>query len=267
MIPEGWQHETQVRLWTLSYDGANRPEPLAITAAGAAVAVSDVPMAKPVAGVSVGWLSAGEGAAPGPVINPTAQQMASSRLDLVLAGTQDAVLMIEGFADFLSDEEMLRAVAAGHAAVAAMCAQVATWADGGARARPKKFDTLASPPLGIDAAVDRVAGEGLAEASRLHSKKERYAALDQLRAKAMAALAAPGGGPGGPGALASSSAAASAPASSSSASSASFPLSSPWATLRNSFGRTPSRLTPSIRLGGFGPYRGCRASGFGSSTA
>lgn len=102
MIAAGWPHSVQVLQWVMSYDFDHSPEPLAITAAGAALALSDVPMKKAVAGVRVGQVD-GEF-----VVNPTVGQMESSTLDLIMAGTRDAVLMIEGFCDFLTEDEMLK---------------------------------------------------------------------------------------------------------------------------------------------------------------
>lgn len=123
MFAKGWSNETQVLQWVLSYDGSSQPEPLAITAAAAALLVSDIPLKKAVAGVRVALL--------GPdlwVVNPSAAQMAASRLDLVMAGTRDAVLMIEGFCDFLTEEQMVEAVGVGAAAISAMCEQMEAWA-------------------------------------------------------------------------------------------------------------------------------------------
>lgn len=101
MIASGWPHSVQVLQWVLSYDFVHSPEPLAITAAGAALALSDVPMKNVVAGVRVGQVDGKF------VVNPTVGQMESSTLDLVIAGTREAVLMIEGFCDFLTEDEML----------------------------------------------------------------------------------------------------------------------------------------------------------------
>lgn len=123
MFAKGWSNETQVLSdmhchvaatnhiyqvlsWVLSYDGVHPTEPLAITAAGAALLLSDIPFTKAVAGVRIGLLPDANGAEAF-VVNPTVDQMAASRLDLVLAGTADAVLMIEGFCDFLTEEQML----------------------------------------------------------------------------------------------------------------------------------------------------------------
>lgn len=102
VVADGWPHSTQVLQWVVSYDSIHAPEPLAITAAGAAMYISEVPMKRAVAGVRVGLLS-GRGF----VVNPTVNEMEESRLDLVMAGTVEAVLMIEGFCDFLTEAEML----------------------------------------------------------------------------------------------------------------------------------------------------------------
>lgn len=131
MLPKEWAVDTQVLSWLMSYDGQHQPEPLAITAAGTAMAISgmvrvmqcccvkspicgnaemiavfvDIPLSKAVAGVHVGFVDGSF------VVNPTAQQLADSSLDLVMAGTADAILMIEGFCDFLSEAQMLEVCA------------------------------------------------------------------------------------------------------------------------------------------------------------
>lgn len=87
---------------------------------------TDIPLKKAVAGVRVALLGAPRSGLW--VVNPTAAQMAASRLDLVMAGTKDAVLMIEGFCDFLSEEEMLEGIGAGAKAIAGMCEQMEAWA-------------------------------------------------------------------------------------------------------------------------------------------
>ena len=183
MIPKGWAYDTQVLEWVLSYDGVRSTDALAITAASAALAVSDVPLSKPVAGCRVGWLP-GEDA---PRVNPTVAQMADSRLDLVLAGTEDAVMMIEGYGDFLTVDEMLLAIERGHEAVAKACAQISDWARrvGKEKARERMLET----PEGVDDAVARAVGEELAEAMAIAQKQVRGAAVEKVRNKAVVALA------------------------------------------------------------------------------
>ena len=183
MIPKGWAYDTQVLEWVLSYDGVRSTDALAITAASAALAVSDVPLSKPVAGCRVGWLP-GEDA---PRVNPTVAQMADSRLDLVLAGTEDAVMMIEGYGDFLTVDEMLLAIERGHEAVAKACAQISDWSQrvGKEKARERMLET----PAGVDDAVARAVGEELAEAMAIAQKQVRGAAVEKVRNKAVVALA------------------------------------------------------------------------------
>ncbi|KAL2565123.1 hypothetical protein AAZX31_19G104700 [Glycine max] len=108
-MPKGFYHETQILSWVLSYDGLHSPDSLAITAAGIAVALSEVPMSKAVAGVRVGLVGDKY------IVNPTTEEMEHSELDLLLAGTDNAILMIEGYSNFLPEEKLLKAVEVGQA--------------------------------------------------------------------------------------------------------------------------------------------------------
>ena len=83
----------------------------------------DIPFTRAVAGVQVGLIPN-----VGLVVNPTAAQMVDSTLDLMMAGTTDAVLMIEGFCDFLTDEQMVEAIALGQQAISEICTQMQGWA-------------------------------------------------------------------------------------------------------------------------------------------
>ena len=183
MIPKGWAYDTQILEWVLSYDGARSTDALAITAASCAAAISDVPLKKPIAGVRVGLL-------PGetePLINPTCEQMERSRLDLVLAGTEDAVMMIEGFGDFLTVEEMLYAVEKGHEAVASACRDIEAWAKDVGRVKNEAAVLVA--PEGVDDAVRALVGAELAEAMAISVKQKRGAAVEGIRARAIESLA------------------------------------------------------------------------------
>lgn len=183
MIPKGWAYDTQILEWVLSYDGERSTDALAITAASAAAAISDVPLKKPIAGVRVGLL-------PGetePLINPTCEQMERSRLDLVLAGTEDAVMMIEGFGDFLTVEEMLYAVEKGHEAVASACRDIEAWAKDVGRVKNEAAVLVA--PEGVDDAVRALVGAELAEAMAISVKQTRGAAVEGIRARAIESLA------------------------------------------------------------------------------
>jgi polyribonucleotide nucleotidyltransferase len=167
----------------LAWGGDRPPDALAITAAGAAAAISDIPFSKPVAGVRVAWLRGADA----PLVNPTTDQMADSVLDLVLAGTADAVLMIEGYCDFLTEPQLLLAVEVGHAAVRVACAAIAEWVV--RVGKPKALDRLASPPAGLAEAVTSLASSDLDIAFRLTGKQERGLALAAVHERVTAALA------------------------------------------------------------------------------
>lgn len=115
LFPKGFYNEVQVIITTFSIDMVNDPGSLAIVGASAALALSDLPFAGPVGAVQVGHLDGQL------VINPAMGEMENSRLDLVVAGTKDAVLMVEAGADELSEDEMLDAVTQGHAVCKQIC--------------------------------------------------------------------------------------------------------------------------------------------------
>ena len=115
LIADGWRHETQLLSWVISYDGIRSCDPLAITASATALYLSDIPLDKPVAAAEVGYIDNKF------VLNPTKVDMEKSRLHLTVAGTKDAVLMIEGAADFLPESLMMEAVQFGHEAIKTLC--------------------------------------------------------------------------------------------------------------------------------------------------
>ena len=108
LFVEGFKNETQVIVTVLSHDMENDPDILALVAASAALTLSGVPFLGPIAAARVGLIG-GEF-----VLNPMLDEMAESALDLVVAGTQDAVMMVELEAKELSEKQMLEAVMFGH---------------------------------------------------------------------------------------------------------------------------------------------------------
>ncbi|GMH40287.1 hypothetical protein BSKO_08191 [Bryopsis sp. KO-2023] len=173
LFMDGWVNETQVLEWVVSFDGEHLPEPLAITAAGAALAISDIPLAKAVAGVRVGWIE-GEG----PVVNPTLEQLENSKLDLLLAGTADAVIMIEGYADFLSEEDMMKAIDLGVKAVNSAADQIAKWAE--QVGKQKLIDYLIPCPSSLVDTLDSFCGLELKEVFKEWEKKVRGAQMKEI---------------------------------------------------------------------------------------
>ncbi|MEC7266896.1 MAG: polyribonucleotide nucleotidyltransferase, partial [Pseudomonadota bacterium] len=108
LFVKGFKNETQVIATVLSHDLENDPDVVAMVAVSAALTISGVPFRGPVGGARVGYID-GEY-----VLNPTIDQMQETSLDLVVAGTSDAVLMVESEANELSEEIMLGAVMFGH---------------------------------------------------------------------------------------------------------------------------------------------------------
>jgi len=169
MIADGWQHDTQILTWVMSYDKVHSPEALSICSASAAMCVSEVPMAKPVAGVEVGLV---DGVL---TVNPTKQQMANSSLQLTVAGTKEGILMIEGAADFLPESTMMEALKLGHAAVGEICDAIGAFQAHVGTA--KKTDTLRKPPTDLLNAMDGLYGDRLAEALSIGDKHDRGRAV------------------------------------------------------------------------------------------
>lgn len=149
LVRPGWSHETQLLSWVLSYDGVRSCDPLAILASATALYLSDVPLEKAVAAVQVGMDKEGN-----LIMHPTIEQMEVSPLNLIVAGTEDAVLMIEGAADFLPEDKMIQAVQFGHDAIQTLCQGLNALRD--AVGVEKKLDTLRVSPEGLQEKIDEL---------------------------------------------------------------------------------------------------------------
>jgi len=108
LFPKGFKNETQVTVTVLSYDQENDPDVVAFVAASAALTLSGLPFLGPIGGARVGEIDGKL------VLNPLIQDMAQSKLDLMIVGTSDAIMMIESEASELSEERMLEALMFGH---------------------------------------------------------------------------------------------------------------------------------------------------------
>jgi polyribonucleotide nucleotidyltransferase len=180
MFEEGYYNDTQVLTYVLSYDGVHAPDPLAICAASAALVISDIPLIKPVGAVRVGHV---EGKL---IVNPTVEEMSRSRLDLILAGTDEAILMIEGYSDFLTEEEILEAIDEGHEAIRSICTGLLDWQR--EIGKPKFRDDLYRTPEGLEDKITALIGANLEKAVRLAAKAEREDTLNKLREEVLAVL-------------------------------------------------------------------------------
>ena len=179
----------------MSYDPTAPTEPLSITAAAASLLLSEIPLVRAVAGMRVGRLP--DGAL---ILNPTEDEMAVSDLDLMLAGTSEAVLMIEGFGDEISEEEMVRAVALGQEAIARVCEQLETWAAAVGKGKREVSDDVRPE---VVKHVTKLSEAKLKDVLRLQlKKKERGAKCEEIRQEGIRAiLSSSGEGEGGRGGL------------------------------------------------------------------
>jgi len=182
MFEEGYHNEVQVLSYVFSYDNIHAPDVLAICASSAALAISDIPLVKPVGAVRVGLINKQF------IINPTADEIKQSELDLVLAGTEDAILMIEGFSNFLTEELVLEAIELGHAAIREICLAISGWAQ--KVGKPKNKEMLRRIPQEITHAVHNAAATLLESALRISKKQEREKTLAAIKAEVLASLLA-----------------------------------------------------------------------------
>ncbi|MCA9081487.1 MAG: polyribonucleotide nucleotidyltransferase, partial [Planctomycetaceae bacterium] len=115
LFPKSFTDEVQVQINVLSYDGENEPDVWAINGASAALSIAPLPFQGPIAGVRVGMID-GEF-----VLFPTCEQLAESSLDLIVAGSMESILMIEGFGNQIPEEDMVDALMFGHKAIRQIC--------------------------------------------------------------------------------------------------------------------------------------------------
>jgi len=181
LFPKGFTHEVQVILTVISYDPQINPDIPAMIGASAAVSISGLPFAGPIGAARVGYIDGNY------VLNPTTSQMESSQLDLVVAGTENAVLMVESEAGELPEDVMLGSVMFGHEQQQAVIGAIKEFA-----ARVNNPPMQWSAPEENTALLDAVAsaaGERITAAYKIADKLERYAALDALRADIVDQLA------------------------------------------------------------------------------
>ena len=179
LFPEGYRNEVQVIVTVLSHDLENDPDVLSIVAVSAALTLSGIPFMGPVGGARVGYIN---GALK---LNPTIEEMKSSDLDLVVAGTGDAVLMVESEAKELSEETMLEAVMTGHRGFQPVIDAIIRLAE---RAAKDPRDFAQSDRSAVEKAVSDIAEAELREAYKITAKQERYKAVDAVKAKVTATL-------------------------------------------------------------------------------
>ncbi len=179
LFADGYKNETQVVVTVLSHDLENDPDVVGMVAASAALTLSGVPFMGPIAAARVGYANGNY------VLNPLVEDVKTSQLDLVVAGTADAVLMVESEAHELAEDVMLGAVMFGHRSFQPVIDAIIRLAERAAK-EPRDF---AAPNIAeIEKAVLEIGESELREAYKITVKQDRYAAVDAVKAKVMAAL-------------------------------------------------------------------------------
>jgi polyribonucleotide nucleotidyltransferase len=181
LFVKGFKNETQVIATVISHDLENDADVVAMVAVSAALTISGIPFQGPIGGARVGFID-GEY-----VLNPTLDQMEDSELDLVVAGTSDAVLMVESEANELSEDVMLGAVMHGHKGfqpVIDACVRMAEKAAKEPREVPQTDDSE------LKAKVSGLASSGLEAAYQQADKQSRQSAIAELRDTVNAELVA-----------------------------------------------------------------------------
>ena len=180
LFPEGFYNEINAIAQVLSYDGENEPDILALVAASAAMTISGVPFMGPIGAARVGYLN-GEY-----ILNPTDEQVAEGDLDLVVAATYDAVMMVESEANELSEEIMLGAVLFAHDACKEVVKAIIKLAEQAAKepwAMAEQADLSAAKDK-----LKKLIGKDIAAAYKLTDKSARSNALNAARAAAKEAF-------------------------------------------------------------------------------
>jgi polyribonucleotide nucleotidyltransferase len=181
LFPEGFINDVQVVASVLSVNSEVDPDIASLLGASAALAISGMPFLGPIGAARVGYLGGKY------VLNPTATQLAESKLDLVVAGTQEGVLMVESEADGLDEDIMLGAVVFGHEQM-----QVAIKAinELSAEAGKAKWTWVAPQPnIELKDAVSAIAEKNLVAAYALTEKQQRYAKIGEIKTATLEALA------------------------------------------------------------------------------
>ena len=181
LFPESFLNETQIMATVISAEEDNDPGILAMIGASAALEVSDIPFLGPIAGVKVGRVDGQF------VCNPTVEQQKKSDMEVVVAASRDAVIMVEGSAAEVSEGDLLEAIFFGHAAVQPLIeAQVQLRTMAGV---PKREVVANSADETLKARVKELAYASIKDAVRIKSKQERHNRIDAVTAETLAALA------------------------------------------------------------------------------
>ncbi len=182
LFPDGFKNEVQVICTVVSANKNVDPDICAMIGTSAALAISGIPFNGPIGGARVGYTDEA-----GYLLNPTYSELANSRLDMVVAGTRDAVLMVESEAKELTEDQMLGAVLFAHQEMQAVIQAIDELVKDAGKPRWVLAEDDAN--TGLMEALKAEFGAALAEAYRITQKQDRYSRVDELRAQAVAKFA------------------------------------------------------------------------------
>ena len=186
LFPNGFMNEVQVVCTVMSADSETDPDIPAMIGTSAALAISGCPFNGPIGGARVGFTEA-----KGYLLNPNYSALKHSQLDMVVAGTSEAVLMVESEAQELSEDQMLGAVLFAHQEMQTVIKAISELVE---EADKPRWDWTAAPvDEALKAAVEGEAKSGLGEAYRITEKAARYERVGEVRDATIAALAVEGG--------------------------------------------------------------------------
>jgi polyribonucleotide nucleotidyltransferase len=183
LFPEGYYYETQVIASVLSADKTGSADVIGITAASAALAVSNIPFNGPVAGVKIGRVNGRL------IVNPDLETMEQSELHLVVAGTADAVMMVEAGADELSEQTMLEALELAHSEIKKIVHKIEELAK--KVGRVKREVAAEAIDSGLQADVKALVAQPIRDAIMIANKTARQERLDQILDEAIQKLKNP----------------------------------------------------------------------------
>ena len=180
LFVKGFKNEVQVVINVLAHDLENDPDIVAMVASSAALVISGAPFMGPIGAARVGFIE-GEY-----VLNPTLEQMKDTQMDLVVAGTADAVMMVESEIQELTEEQVLGGVTFAHKEMQPVIEAIIELAEHAAK-EPFEFEPEDTDAL--KAKMKDLVGADIAAAYKITKKQDRYEALGQAKAKAMEAMA------------------------------------------------------------------------------
>ena len=181
LFPKGFKHEVQVVITVLQHDLENEPDVIGMIAASAALTLSGAPFMGPIAAARIGLIDGDY------VLNPTLQELEDSELDLVVAGTEDAVMMVESQADELTEEQMLGAVMYAHESCQDVIEAIIDLAE---KAAKEPYEFIAPDVEAEKKLVKKAAEKGIKAAYKLKDKMERQTALREAKSAAKEKLVA-----------------------------------------------------------------------------